>query len=138
MFLTRLQVRQLRCLRDVDLQPAPGLNVLVGANGAGKSSLVEAVHLLGYGRSFRGRVGDGLVRTGQLHLEVYAEWTDGDGQPHRAGLRHSGARWEGRMDGVAVPSLAELCATRPSIVHRDRSPFSGAVDLEGRPGCELA
>ena len=110
MILTRLQVRQLRCLQDVDLLPGPGLNVLVGPNGAGKSSVVEAVHVLGYGRSFRGRVGDGLIRTGQPHLEVYAEWTDGAGQAHRAGLRHSGTRWEGRMDGAAVPSLAEFCA----------------------------
>ena len=110
MILTRLQVRQVRCLAAVDLEPAPGLNVIVGPNGAGKSSLVEAVHLLGYGRSFRGRVGDGLIRSGQPHLEVYAEWRAGSGVSHRAGLRHAGGRWEARLDGAPVPSLAELCA----------------------------
>lgn len=110
MQLTRLQVRQLRCLQALDWQPGPGLNVLVGPNGAGKSSVVEAAHLLGYGRSFRGRVADGLIRSGQAHVEVYAEWLDGAGLAHRAGLRHSGTRWEGRLDGAAVPSLAEFCA----------------------------
>lgn len=110
MILTRLQVRQLRCLQQAELAPDPGLNVVVGPNGAGKSSLIEAVHLLGYGRSFRGRVADGLIRTGQPHVEVYAEWLDGGGGAHRAGLRHGGTRWEGRMDGVAVPSLAEFCS----------------------------
>lgn len=110
MILTRLQVRQLRCLVDAELQPQPGLNVLVGANGAGKSSVVEAIHLLGYGRSFRGRVGDGLVRTGAPHLEVYAEWLDRAGAAHRAGLRHAGSRWEARLDGAPAPSLTELCA----------------------------
>ena len=33
--------------------PEPGLNVLVGRNGQGKSSLLEAVHVLLTGRSFR-------------------------------------------------------------------------------------
>jgi DNA replication and repair protein RecF len=110
MVLTQLQVRQLRCLLDARLEPAPGLNLITGANGAGKSSLVEAVHLLGYGRSFRGRVSDGLIRTGSAHLEVYAEWLDHGQQAHRAGLRHSGTSWEARLDGSSAPSLTELCA----------------------------
>lgn len=110
MILTRLQIRQLRCVIETELCPQPGLNVLVGANGAGKSSVVEAVHLLGYGRSFRGRVADGLVRTGAAHLEVYAEWLDRTGAAHRAGLRHTGSRWEARLDGAPAPSLTELCA----------------------------
>lgn len=110
MILGQLQVRALRCLVDASLELAPGLNLLLGANGAGKSSVIEAVHLLGYGRSFRGRVRDGLVRTGSPHLEVYAEWTDQQARPHRAGLRHTGTNWEARLDGASVPSLTALCA----------------------------
>lgn len=110
MILTQLQVRQLRCLQDLQLSPAPGLNVILGANGAGKSSLIEAIHVLGYGRSFRGRVREGVIRTGAAHLEIYAEWLDGNQQSHRAGLRHSGGNWEARLDGTPVPNLGELCA----------------------------
>lgn len=110
MLLTKLQIRQLRCLADVQLELAPGLNLITGPNGAGKSSIIEAVHLLGYGRSFRGRVGDGVIRTGATHLEVYAEWLDRNQQAHRAGLRHGGNHWEARLDGAAAPSLTELCA----------------------------
>ncbi len=110
MIVQRLQARDVRCLRSVELDLDPGLNLLVGPNGAGKSSVLEALHLLAYGRSFRGRVSDGLVRTGAPHLEVYAEWTDGQGLPHRAGLRHAGSRWEARLDGADVGSLGELCA----------------------------
>lgn len=110
MRLTRLDVHRLRCLAEVQLCPAPGLNLITGGNGAGKTSLIEAVHLLGYGRSFRGRVRDGLVRTGAANLEVYAEWIDGQGRGRRAGLRHTGAVWEARLDGAPAPSLTELCA----------------------------
>ncbi|MFY2764034.1 DNA replication/repair protein RecF [Arenimonas sp. MALMAid1274] len=110
MRLTRLDVRHLRCLESAEFRPAPGLNLITGGNGAGKTSLIEAVHLLGYGRSFRGRVRDGLIRTGSPHLELYAEWLDGQGRGRRAGLRHSGNAWEARLDGAPAPSLTELCA----------------------------
>ncbi len=111
MRVTRLRLRNLRNLAEVELRPSSGLNVFIGANGAGKTSLLEGLHLLAYGRSFRGRVRDGLVRTGQEALEVFAEWeVEGDAAPHRAGLRHSGARWEARLDGEPVSHLGELCA----------------------------
>jgi DNA replication and repair protein RecF len=108
--LTRLDIRRLRCLEFAEFRPAPGLNLITGGNGAGKTSLIEAVHLLGYGRSFRGRVRDGLIRSGSPNLELYAEWLDGQGRPRRAGLRHAGGDWEARLDGAPAPSLTELCA----------------------------
>ena len=111
MYVTRLQVAGVRRLAEVELRPTPGINLITGDNGAGKTSLLEALHLLAYGRSFRGRVRDGLIRTGVEAVEVFAEWReDTTGRTRRAGLRHSGQRWEGRLDGQTVSQLGELCA----------------------------
>lgn len=118
MRLTRLHVQDLRSLRAVELSPGAGLNLLTGANGAGKTSLLEAVHLLAYGRSFRGRVRDGLVRTGAAAVEVFAQWEEplADGaRQRRAGLRHTGQAWTGRLDGTPVSLLGELCAALAAI-----------------------
>lgn len=115
MIITRLVIQDLRCLQDVELAFGPGLNLITGANGAGKSSVIEALHLLGYGRSFRGRVRDGLIRSGRPQLSLYAEWRTGRGQARRAGLRHTGASWEARLDGEPAPSLTELCAELPVV-----------------------
>ena len=95
MQLTLLRVRDLRCLAEAELRPDPRLTLVLGPNGAGKSSLVEAIHVLGYGRSFRGRIRDGLVRTGASQLELYAEWKDAGGQAHPAALAdgHVTATW---------------------------------------------
>jgi len=111
--LTRLDLRHVRNLAPASLAPGPGLNLLLGDNGAGKTSVLEALHLLAYGRSFRGRVRDGLIQTGSAALEVYAEWLEDAARPdrlRRAGLRHTGQDWTGRLDGQDVPQLGELCA----------------------------
>lgn len=115
MQVTRLEVRNLRRLEVTTVTPAPGLNLITGPNGAGKTSLLEALHLLAYGRSFRGRVRDGLIRTGADVVEVFAEWSEQTGRTRKAGLRHGGQRWEGRLDGQPVAQLGELCAALAAV-----------------------
>ncbi|MBK0026917.1 DNA replication/repair protein RecF [Stenotrophomonas sp. S48] len=114
MLIRRLALNQLRRFSAVELSPQPGLNLLTGDNGAGKTSVLEALHLMAYGRSFRGRVRDGLVRQGQEALEIFVEWDEqrSSHPPHRrkAGLRHSGQEWKGRLDGEDVAQLGNLCA----------------------------
>ena len=113
MQVTRLDIRRLRRFDDVSLEPAAGLNLLVGDNGAGKTSVIEALHLMAYGRSFRGRVREGLVQAGADALEVFVQWDEpaADSVRHRkAGLRHSGSDWTGRLDGEAVGQIGDLCA----------------------------
>lgn len=111
MQVTRLTASGLRRFQNVTFEPAAGLNLIIGDNGAGKTSLLEALHLMAYGRSFRGRVRDGLVRTGSEAVEVFVEWREGpDARYRRAGLRHTGQTWVGRLDGQSVAQLGELCA----------------------------
>ena len=109
MLIRRLRVASLRRFEAVELEPAAGFNLIHGDNGSGKTSLLEAMHLIAHGRSFRGRVRDGLVRQGDPALEVFVEWQAQGPQLHRAGLRHAGGSWEARVDGQPVTHLGELC-----------------------------
>ena len=111
MQVTRLEASGLRRFERVALAPEAGLNLIAGDDGGGKTSLLAALHLLAYGRSFRGRVRDGLVRTQSEAVEVFVEWCEG-GQlrPRRGGLRHTGQAWTGRLDGETVAQLGDLCA----------------------------
>lgn len=116
MHVTRLELRHLRRFQELRLDPSPGLNLITGDNGAGKTSVLEALHLMAYGRSFRGRVRDGLIRAGDPGLEVFVEWqekagrTAVDQRTRKAGLRHTGQDWTGRLDGSSVAQLGDLCA----------------------------
>ena len=59
-----MEVRDLRNVKEASLELAPGLNVLVGRNAQGKTSLLEAVSLLARGRSFRTEETETLIRRG--------------------------------------------------------------------------
>lgn len=80
--ITLLRVQGLRNLQEVELRPGATLNLLIGANGAGKSSLLEALGLLGLGRSFRTPRLRHLIHHEAAAAQVYVETEGG----HRAGM----------------------------------------------------
>ncbi|ALM50862.1 DNA replication/repair protein RecF [Halomonas huangheensis] len=53
--IERLVFQGLRNLQALDVSPGPRINLISGANGSGKTSLLEGIHILGMGRSFRAR-----------------------------------------------------------------------------------
>ncbi|HEY6059775.1 MAG TPA: AAA family ATPase, partial [Gemmatimonadales bacterium] len=61
--LTELRVRDLAVIADVTLRLGPGLNVLTGETGAGKSMLVDALALLLGERASAEAVRPGAART---------------------------------------------------------------------------
>ncbi|WP_028919329.1 DNA replication/repair protein RecF [Pseudoxanthomonas suwonensis] len=133
MRVTRLVMGDLRRFQHAELAPAPGLNLITGANGAGKTSVLEALHLMAYGRSFRGRVRDGLVRDGAEAVEVFVEWEEGTGGiSRRAGLRHTGQAWTGRLDGRDVAHLGQLCAALAVVTFEPGSHALVAGGAENR------
>lgn len=67
-----LRVRRLAVIDSVEVEFEPGLNVLTGETGAGKSILVEAVGLL-----LGGRASGDLVRTGEESASVEAIFENG-------------------------------------------------------------
>jgi DNA replication and repair protein RecF len=64
MALDRLVLTDFRNHRDALLAPGPGLVVLTGENGAGKTNVLEALSLLSPGRGLRGATLSEMARTG--------------------------------------------------------------------------
>ncbi|MDQ2679928.1 MAG: AAA family ATPase, partial [Candidatus Eremiobacteraeota bacterium] len=64
MRLTRLSLSNMRNYATLDFSPQAGLNVFIGNNAQGKSNLLEAISLLGTGKSFRTSAESDLIREG--------------------------------------------------------------------------
>ncbi|WP_025289986.1 DNA replication/repair protein RecF [Bibersteinia trehalosi] len=61
MSLSRLIINNFRNLTAVDLDLSHGFNFLVGANGSGKTSLLEGIFYLGHGRSFKSHISNRII-----------------------------------------------------------------------------
>ena len=62
--LRELHIENVAVIERADLELGPGLNILTGETGAGKSILVDAMHAILGARASRE-----LVRTGMVALE---------------------------------------------------------------------
>lgn len=107
MDIAELRLANVRNIADAEIALSAGVNEFVGANGAGKTSVLEAVFMLSHGRSFRSVKRESLIRFGGESLEVFARIRRGDKET-RLGLSRRKGDWEARVDGTAVESLAEL------------------------------
>lgn len=112
MSLQELRIEDLRCIESAELDLHPRLNLISGPNGSGKTSILEAIHLLGRGRSFRTRITERLIRRGTQRFAVFGR--TGDTLPHDLGVgcdREQGLQV--RVDRQEVQGLAELASLLP-------------------------
>ena len=99
MTVTRLSLTDFRSYADAVLRPGPGFVILTGANGAGKTNLLEAVSLLSPGRGLRGAaLGEMARRDGPGGFAIAARIGDVDlgtgtsaAAPERRQVRINGA-----------------------------------------------
>jgi DNA replication and repair protein RecF len=80
MLVQRLTIREFRNIRETSFFPDPRLNVLVGANGQGKTSILEALGYLATLRSFRDSKTLEVIRYDQAASEVSCALGEGDWQ----------------------------------------------------------
>src|SRR5256886_12102230 len=113
MTLAELTVTQLRCIEQAQLEIPPGLTLICGGNGSGKTSLLEAIFLLGRGRSFRTRNSERLIRLGKDHLKDTGEIRPDIGHPRSIGFQTSHNATSPPLHGKPVESLPELALAVP-------------------------
>ena len=64
MRLSRLQIRNIRNIEYSSVDLGPKVNLFAGENGSGKTSILESVHFLSSGRSFRSGKENTLLKKG--------------------------------------------------------------------------
>ncbi len=112
MYISHTRISDFRCLEKVTLEFKPGMNLFVGDNGSGKSSLLEALYILGRGKSFRPGSMDQCIRHGQAGFSVFARAAN-DGIEKQIGLLRQGGKTRLRIAGDNRVSLYELVKATP-------------------------
>lgn len=112
MSLARLTIRGVRNLKPGELAPDPGVNWFCGDNGAGKTSVLEALYLLGRGRSFRASQVASAIQHGESQLQVVARRQD----QLTLGVERSREDWRGRIGGRDCRRISEFAAALPLVL----------------------
>ena len=110
MNIQSLRLHSFRCYDQVILRPPEGVTVLVGENGAGKTNLLEAVHLCCVGRSHRTGNDKEMIKTGQDSAAVQLTVSRADGT-HDVGVRLYAMERRKKLiyiNGKTAPRIGEL------------------------------
>jgi DNA replication and repair protein RecF len=113
MSIKELTFHGLRNLAPTTLQPSLRINVLHGDNGSGKTSVLEGIHVLGMGRSFRTRQLKHAIQTEAPYMTLYGRLA---GDPEvTLGVRRlrTQRELELRLRGEKGVRLAELVEAMP-------------------------
>ena len=129
MSLLRLNVTALRNLHAVTLTPSPRINILSGANGSGKTSLLEAIYMLGLARSFRSTRLQPVIQFDQEALIIFGELSSVSGSRSLGVSRSRNGDPQIRIDGQTARSSAQLAQALPvQLINPDSFRL-----LEGNP-----
>ena len=119
MALKTLLVQNLRIIEQLHISLARDANVFIGENGAGKTSILEAVDILSRGRSFRERRIHPLLRTQASDLIVSGKLNFAEGDIH-LGIQKSTKQTTLHVNQEKVASVSIHASKLPVVsIHPD-------------------
>ena len=115
MLIEWLQVRNVRNLSNLRIEPGPELNIVYGPNGSGKTALLEAIYFLGRCRSFRTSGINRVIRHHQTGLQVSAGLRLPDQSLVVTGVERSRASITIRYNNRTIRRVSEQAVQIPII-----------------------
>ena len=120
MKLQRVEIQNVRNLTRIIVNPSDKLNILCGNNASGKTSFLEALHLLSYGKSFRTRYVSKIVAAGAEQLTILGKLGSSDRNDVSIGIGYQNKKFKIRVAGQSLKKTSELAQYLPlTIIHQD-------------------
>lgn len=110
--ITRVEVQNIRRYREAEFEPDARANLIVGDNASGKTTILEALFLVGSGRSFRSASLDAVQTHGSEFLRVAVDQLGDEGR-QQLGFARSGSTRRLLVNGVEQGSLSALAQRLP-------------------------
>lgn len=76
MQINQLKISHFRCYEHIELSFEKRINIFCGANGSGKTTVLEAIYFISTGKSFRSKRNKNLIQHDQSELAVFAQFLD--------------------------------------------------------------
>ncbi len=120
MRLTQLHIKNFRNLEDIQITPVHGVNLIIGDNASGKTSLLEAIYYLSHIRSFRTPYVTDLILRQRPYLQLVANIETVDQKTIPLGIRRSRNKSEIRVNKQPIKRVSDIAAQFPVLaIHPD-------------------
>ena len=117
MRLDRLQLQNFRNYVNLELDFAPGVNLIVGNNAQGKTNLLESIAFLGTGKSFRAQKAAEMIRFESDYTEISGEIHSQERQQSLRWLLFAGARpRQLTHNGVRKRAAGDIAGVLPAVL----------------------
>ena len=107
MYLSKIQINNVRNIALIGINPCEKLNIIVGPNGSGKTSVLESLYLLSRARSFRTHNIKKVVSFNESDLTVFAE-LQGNGSLSKIAIKKKHGDTLIRINGQTEKKSSEL------------------------------
>ena len=117
MILQHLSILNYRNIETAELDLSPGVNCLTGANGQGKTNLLDAVYCLSFCQSAGGATDSMNILHGMDYFMVSGKYQDDNGSEERiACTARRGQRKRMKRNGKEYPRLADHVGLVPLVM----------------------
>ena len=113
--ISKVFISKVRSLESMDCNFDAGINVICGPNGCGKTTILESIHLLAQGFSFRSRDLRELISWKNNELILRGEFED-EGRTRMRAIRVYSRGSEVRENGEALKSPTSFFGTCPAVI----------------------
>ncbi len=115
MVIKQLRIHNLRIIKEIEFEPGDELNLIWGANGSGKTTILESIYLLGRGKSFRKAEKDQLIRRGEQQLDLFVQAQD-KSHSNALGLNKGNGTTQAKLNGRNITRMSDLARAIPLTV----------------------
>ncbi|MEW8049146.1 MAG: DNA replication/repair protein RecF [Candidatus Thiodiazotropha sp.] len=114
--IEKIKIENLRNITQAEISPISHINIIVGSNGAGKTTILESIYLLARARSFRQQKTGHLIREGTEQLSLFSTLRTAAHTRHKIGLQKTAKSTVIRKDGRNLKKLSDLAKTMPLTI----------------------
>ncbi len=110
-----LELHQFRCYDAFTMEPDPSINLIIGGNAQGKTSILEGIHTLSLGRSYKTQTDGPLIKQGSDFARLHGRVRRG-GRPQSFELVLSHAGKKASVNGVEQARLSDYAGRLRTVV----------------------
>ena len=116
MILNSLVIENLRSINTFNMKFKPGINLIYGKNGKGKTSILEAIYILSISRSFKSHFLRSIITEGQSNIKIIGKIKDKENNNLKIEYYKLKSNKRIKVNEKKIKNLSELLGVFPVTI----------------------